>query len=79
MRLGLLFKRALYRELRSSIGYYDARRIIRSIEDGSEKITDLGDLTRILNELGFNRRQVQLAVEIARKNSFLLNKERDSV
>jgi hypothetical protein len=79
MRLGLLFKRALYRELRSSIGYYDARRIIRSIEDGSEKITDLGDLTRILNELGFDRRQVQLAVEIARKNSFLLNKERDSV
>lgn len=79
MKLGLLFKRALYRELRSSIGYYDARRIIRSIEDGSEKITDLGDLTRILNELGFDRRQVQLAVEIARKNSFLLNKERDSV
>jgi len=79
MKLGLLFKRALYRELRSSIGYYDARRIIRSIEDRSEKITDLGDLTRILNELGFDRRQVQLAVEIARKNSFLLNRERDSV
>lgn len=79
MKLGLLFKRALYRELRSSIGYYDARRIIRSIEDRSEKITDLGDLTRILNEMGLDRRQVQLAVEIAQKNTFLLNKEQASV
>jgi hypothetical protein len=79
MKLGLLFKRALYRELRSSIGYYDARRIIRSIEDSSEKIADLGDLTRVLNEMGFDQRQVQFAVEIARKNSFLLNKEQDSV
>ena len=75
MKLGLLFRRALYRELRSSIGYYDARRIIRSIEDSSEKLTDLGDLMVILNEMGFDRRQVQLAVEVARKNSFLLNRE----
>jgi hypothetical protein len=78
MRLGLLFRRALYRELRSSIGYYDARRIVRSIEDSSGKITDLGDLTNVLNELGFDRRQVQLAVEIALKNSFLLSKEQGS-
>jgi len=79
MKLGLLFRRALYRELRSSIGYYDARRIIRSIEDSSEKLTDLGDLMVILNEMGFDRRQVQLAVEVARKNSFLLNREQDSI
>jgi hypothetical protein len=79
MRLGLLFRRALYRELRSSIGYYDARRIVRSIEDNSEELADLGDLTRVLNELGFDRRQVQLAVEAARRNSFLLKEEPGSI
>jgi hypothetical protein len=79
MRLGLLFRRALYRELRSSIGYYDARRIVRSIEDNSEELADLGDLTRVLNELGFDRRQVQLAVEAARRNSFLLKEEQGSI
>jgi len=79
MRLGLLFRRALYRELRSSIGYYDARRIVRSIEDNSEELADLGDLTRVLNELGFDRRQVQLAVEAVRRNSFLLKEEQGSI
>jgi hypothetical protein len=79
MKLGLLFRRALYRELRSSIGYYDARRIVRSIEDNSEELADLGDLTRVLNELGLDRRQVQLAVEAARRSSFLLKEEQGSI
>jgi hypothetical protein len=72
MRIGLLFKRALYRELRSSVGYYDARRIVRAIEEGSGGLADLGGLAAMLNGRGLDGRQVQLAVEAAERNSFLL-------
>jgi len=79
MKLGILFERALYRELRSSIGYYDARRIIRSIEKNSEKLTDLDDFARVLDKLGFDQRQIQLTVEIIREHSSLLRKEQGSI
>ena len=79
MKLGILFERALYRELRSSIGYYDARRIIRSIEKNSEKLTDVDNLVRVLREMGFDQRQIRLTVEIVRKHSSLLRKEQVSI
>jgi hypothetical protein len=75
MKLELLFKRALYRELRSSIGYYDARRIIRYIEEKSGELANVDDIGRILNEAGFDKRQVVFTSEIAKRDSFLLKNE----
>ena len=79
MKLGILFRRTVYRELRSSVGYYDARRIIRSIEKNSEKVTNMEDLMRILDSTGFDERQLRLTTEIVRKYSPLLKKGQDSI
>ena len=65
MRLGRLFKRALYRELRSAVGYYDARRIMRFIEASVEEATGLDGLGKALREAGFEERHVAATVEIA--------------
>jgi len=74
MKLGILFRIALYRELRNSIGYYDARRIMRSIEKNFENFVEVDDFNQILKE-GFDQRQVDLMIEIAKKESFLLKIE----
>jgi len=79
MKLGILFKRTVYRELRSSVGYYDARRIIRSIEKNSEKVRNMEELMKILNATGFDERQLRLTTEIVRKYSPLLKKEQDFI
>ena len=63
MRLGRLFKRALYRELRSAVGYYDARRIVRFMEAGGA--TGLEGLGKSLREAGFEERHVEATVRIA--------------
>ena len=79
MNVGILFKRTVYRELRSSVGYYDARRIIRSIEKNSAKVRNMEELMKILNSAGFDERQLRLTTEIARKYSPLLKKGQDSI
>ena len=79
MKLGILFKRTVYRELRSSVGYYDARRIIRSIEKNSEQVRNMDELMKILNSAGFDERQLRLTTEIAGKYSPLLKKGQDSI
>jgi hypothetical protein len=79
MKLGILFKRTVYRELRSSVGYYDARRIIRSIEKNSEQVRNMEELMKILNSAGFDERQLRLTTEIAGKYSPLLKKGQDSI
>jgi hypothetical protein len=79
MKLGILFKRAIYRELRSSIGYYDARRIIRSIEKCSESLANVSELSGILDQAGFDQRQVQSTMEIIQRYSPLLKKRQDSI
>ena len=63
--MGILFKRALYRELRSSVGYYDARRIVRRIEDAGE-INNVEEIGRVLREAGFDERQITYTIEAAR-------------
>lgn len=67
MKLSIMRKKALYRDLRSELGYYDARRIIRSIEEDSKIIT-LNELETALTEKGLDPRQVSLTVEIAKKS-----------
>ena len=57
-----LVKRSLYKELRSSVGYYDARRIVRCVGD-----KELSDVGLALKNAGFDERQVALAVEAAGK------------
>ena len=79
MKLGILFKRSLYRELRSSIGYYDARRIIRAIEKNSEKLNDVDDLREILDGTWLDDRQKRLTMEIVQKYSSLLKKDQGSI
>lgn len=79
MKLGILFKRTLYRELRSSIGYYDARRIIRSIGKNSEKLTDVDDVREILDETWLDERQIRLTMEIVQRYSSLLKKGQESI
>ena len=68
MKLGILFKKALYRDLRSALGYYDARRIMRSIEEDQE-IKSLDELGEALARKGMDPRQVGLVIEITKKNS----------
>ena len=69
--MGLLFKRALYRELRSSVGYYDARRIVRCIE-GAAEIKGVEDIGRVLREAGFDERQIVSTLEAAVRYFHLL-------
>ena len=66
MKLGRLFKKALYRDLRSALGYYDARRIMRAIED--PEIKGLDGLGETLVGKGMDPRQVGIVVEVAKKN-----------
>jgi hypothetical protein len=67
MKLSIMHKKALYRDLRSELGYYDARRIIRSIEE-DPKISGLNELEMALTEKGFDTRQINLTVETAKKS-----------
>jgi hypothetical protein len=69
--MSLLFKRALYRELRSSVGYYDARRIVRLIE-GAGEINGVEEIGRVLREAGFDERQIASTLEAAERNLPLL-------
>ena len=69
--MGRLFKRALYRELRSSVGYYDARRIVRCIE-GAGEINSVEEIGRVLREAGFDERQITSTLEAAERNLSLL-------
>ena len=69
--MGRLFKRALYRELRSSVGYYDARRIVRCIE-GAGEIKGVEEIGRVLREAGFDERQIISTLEAAERNLPLL-------
>ena len=69
-----MFKRALYRELRSSIGYYDARRIVRTIED-AEEVNEVEDIGAILRKAGFDERQITATLEAAEMNLPLLKSE----
>jgi|APFre7841882724_1041349.scaffolds.fasta_scaffold607660_2 hypothetical protein len=69
--MGILFKRALYRELRSSVGYYDARRIVRRIEDAGE-INNVEEIGRVLREAGFDERQITYTLKAAERNLPLL-------
>ena len=69
MKLGILFRKALYRDLRSALGYYDARRIMRVIED--PKIRSFDGLGQVLAGKGMDPRQVGITLEFAKKNSAL--------
>ncbi len=62
MKLSRLFRRALYRELRSAVGYYDARRIMRAMETGEAVAPK--DLGKILREAGFDERHVEVTMKI---------------
>ena len=66
MKLGTLFRKSLYRDLRSALGYYDARRIMRAIED--PEIKSLDGLGEVLAGKGMDPRQVGIVVEVAKKN-----------
>ncbi len=66
MKLSTLFRKALYRDLRSALGYYDARRIMRAIED--PEIKSLDGLVEVLAGKGMDPRQVGIVVEVAKKN-----------
>ena len=66
MKLGTLYRKAFYRDLRSALGYYDARRIMRVIEEDQE-IRDLDGIEKALVDEGLDPRQVSLTVEIANK------------
>ena len=70
MQLRLLSKKSLYKELRSSIGYYDARRVIRYLE--RSELADLDDIERVLNQAGFDSRHVSLTLDIARRIPVML-------
>jgi len=74
MKLGNIAKRALYKELVSSIGYYDARRILRLIEEDIPENNDLESLSLLLEERGLNGRYRQYVIE-AFKNLGLLSKK----
>lgn len=67
MKLSILFKKALYQDLRSALGYYDARRIMRIIED--PEIKGLDGLDEALAGKGMDPRQIDIALEFAKKNS----------
>jgi len=66
MNLGTLHKKTLYRDLRSALGYYDARRIMRLIEDPG--IDNLDMIEKALVEKGVDPRQIDITVEIAKSS-----------
>ncbi|MBN1683254.1 hypothetical protein JW865_06860, partial [Candidatus Bathyarchaeota archaeon] len=66
-----IFITALYRELRSSIGYYDARRIIRAIKDNSDDIQSIDEFGYILEKLGYDQRITKLFMEAYNKTASL--------
>ena len=66
MNLGTLHKKMIYRDLRSALGYYDARRIMRLIEDPG--IDSLDGIEKALVEKGVDPRQIGIAVEIAKSS-----------
>ena len=72
MKLPTLYKKALYRDLRSALGYYDARRIMRFIEEDT-LTNSLDGLERALADRGVDPRQIGLTVEIARVSGFPTN------
>lgn len=72
MKLGTLHKKILYRELRSALGYYDARRIMRFIEENPE-ISSLDGVEKALADKGFDPRQISVTVQTV-KNSINLPK-----
>lgn len=67
MRIDPLSKRMMYRELRSAIGYYDARRIIRLIEE-EESNLKVDDLAQFLEEKHVDLRQISLAMDLIKKS-----------
>jgi len=69
MNLGTLHKKILYRDLRSALGYYDARRIMRFIEEDPE-ISSVDDIEKAMSDQGFDPRQTSLAVQIVRASLF---------
>lgn len=71
MKLNNIFITALYRELRSSIGYYDARRIIRAIKDNSNDIQSIDEFGYILEKLGYDQRITKLFMEAYNKTASL--------
>ena len=70
MGLGILFKRAAYRELRNYLGYYDARKIIRLIDE-TNGISDFNDVQKVLAETGLDDRQIKLTVRVLKKELHL--------
>jgi hypothetical protein len=73
MKLTNIFLTALYRELRSSIGYYDARSIIRVIKENSNIFQSIEDFENILAKLGFDNKHIKITLDISRKNILLNN------
>jgi hypothetical protein len=60
--MSILVKRAVYKKLRSSVGYYDARRILRHIQD----IGSLDEIDRNLRDDGFDERHITFTLEALR-------------
>ena len=71
MKLGTLHKKILYRDLRSSLGYYDARRIMRFIEEDLE-ISSVDDVEKTLSDQGFDPRQISITVQTVKNSISLL-------
>ena len=74
MKLGTLVKRALYRELVGSIGYYDARRVLKLIEEDITENDDVEKLSSLLEERGFDERQKQYVMENVKSLGLLSKK-----
>ena len=71
MKLNSIFLTALYRELKSSIGYYDARRIIRVIKENTNILQSIENFETLLTKLGFEDRHIKLTLDVSRKNLLL--------
>ena len=74
MKLGTLVRRALYRELMVSIGYYDARRVLKLIEEDIMGNEGLEKLSSLLEERGFDERQRQYIIEVVKSLGLLSRK-----
>lgn len=74
MKLGTLVRRALYRELMVSIGYYDARRVLKLIEEDIMENEGLEKLSSLLEERGFDERQRQYIIEAVKSLGLLSRK-----
>jgi hypothetical protein len=71
MKLGTLAKRALYRELYSAIGYHDARRVLKLIEEDLAEKDGVEGLNSLLEEHGFDRRQKRYIMDAVNNLGFL--------